>query len=83
MNDRIFHFLIVFDHTENELLVVQEFGDDIAKALTAYSDKEDEFRGEGSIEIVLVGSDSLDSVKATHTNYFTEKTVSSNWLASL
>ena len=65
MSDPILHYLIVFDRRTlgREIL---EFGEDIQAALAAYAQKEDEYEDDSSIEVVLVGSDSIESVKGTH-----------------
>ena len=80
MSHPILHFLIVFDRKTltREIL---EFGEDIEAALAAYAQKEYEFENDSSIEVVLVGSDSIESVKVTHGRYFPEKPVSNGWLA--
>jgi hypothetical protein len=38
MSDSIQHFLLVFDHAKGELVEVQEFGSDAARALAAYAE---------------------------------------------
>ena len=80
MSDPILHYLIVFDRKTlgREIL---EFGEDIQAALAAYAQKEDEYESDSAIEVVLVGSDSIESVKATHGRYFPEKPVTNGWLA--
>jgi hypothetical protein len=47
-----------------------EFEDRSDEAVEAYAKKEVECRDMPLIDIVLVGSDSLDTVKLTHANYF-------------
>ncbi|MGA7835877.1 MAG: hypothetical protein WCA31_11780 [Acidimicrobiales bacterium] len=64
------HFLIVFDHAKGELVATQDFGSDSDGAVFAYAEKENEYKGHDSIEIVLIGSDSLDTIRITHANYF-------------
>lgn len=64
------HFLLVFDHDEGRLVETVEFGADGGRAVAAYSSKEAEFKDRPRIEIVLIGSDSLDTVRLTHANYF-------------
>lgn len=83
MSDPVKHFLIVFDHQIDALLEARELGTKTAEALAAYAECEDHYRGQDAIEIVLVGSDSLESVRKTHTNYFTDEAVESKWLAAL
>lgn len=63
-------FLIVFDHARNELISCDQFGTDSSAATAAYSAKESYYRDSDSVDIVLVGSDSLETVKITHSTYF-------------
>lgn len=70
MSDRIQHFLLVFDHAVGHLIRTQEFGEDADAALVAYSSTEANFNARKDIEVVLIGSDSLETVKRTHANYF-------------
>ncbi|WP_144628955.1 hypothetical protein [Arthrobacter woluwensis] len=64
------HFLLVFDHSKNELISNTDFGTDIDKATRAYGEMEKRYRGSYAVDIVLVGSDSIETVKVTHANYF-------------
>jgi hypothetical protein len=64
------HFLLVFDHDAGRLIDLQEFGTDGEAAVAAYSEREHEARERPRIEVVLIGSDSLDTVRLTHANYF-------------
>lgn len=66
------HFLLVYDHAIGRLLDVVEFGGDSDAALKRYGELEAEHRNEPKMDIVLVGSDSLDTIKVTHRNYFNE-----------
>ena len=82
------HFLLIFDHGKSELSEVRQFGSDGRAALRAYEKAEREHRERNLIDIVLVGSDSLDTVKMTHANYFegnfaVEESVASKYLAGL
>jgi len=70
MSSRVQHFLLVFNHQQGKLVEVVEFGDDSEAAVTAYAAKERELQDDAALEIVLIGSDSLDTVKCTHANYF-------------
>lgn len=72
---RIRHFLLVFDHEEGRLLDQTDFGEDCDAALKAYGEREEELSQQPRdrrrrIEIVLIGSDSIETVKLTHANYF-------------
>lgn len=64
------HFLLVYDHALGELKDVIEFGKDSTAALKRYEALEAEHRQHPLMDIVLVGSDSLDTIKVTHRNYF-------------
>ncbi len=82
------HFLLIFDHSRSELDRVQEFGTNSKAAVKAYEAAEAVHRDNNLIDIVLVGSDSLDTVRVTHANYFTggfpaEESVASKYLAGL
>lgn len=84
MSDRIKHFLIVFDHAAGRLAEpVIEFGEDSDRAVAAYAAKEKELQGKNLMEIVLIGSDSLGTVKLTHANYFDGSVSVSKYLAEL
>lgn len=79
MSEPILLYLIVFDRKAMKREIL-EFGEDAEAALTSYAQKEDEFSNDSSIEVVLVGSDSIESVRATHGRYFPEKPVTNGWL---
>lgn len=64
------HFLLVFDHDAGRLVETVDFGGDADRALAAYASKEAELRSRPRVEIVLIGSDSLETVRLTHANYF-------------
>lgn len=65
------HFILVFDHSKGRLTDNPlQFGEDSKNALAKYSELEREFRDNSNMDIVLIGSDSLDTVKVTHANYF-------------
>ncbi len=83
MVDRIQHFLLVFDHDAGQLLDVKQFGVDGEQAVAAYAAKEQELAGNRSVEIVLIGSDSWETVKLTHANYFDGSIAVSKYLAGI
>jgi hypothetical protein len=64
------HFLLVYDLRARRLIDVQEFTDP-REATAAYGRAELEHLDDRDTEIVLIGSDSLDTVKQTHGHYFT------------
>ncbi len=59
--NKIQHFLLVFDHAQGRLLEERHFEDDGAAALVAYAETERERGGDRMIDIVLIGSDSIDT----------------------
>ena len=65
-----FHFLIVFDGARGRMKeAVRDFPRPAA-ALEAYQAAEERYDGEPEVQVVLIASDSLDTVKATHPNFF-------------
>lgn len=72
------HFLIVFDRRAGRQLRLEEY-DDSARALAAYEAAESGKGQDKMIDVVLVGSDSLDSVKITHASYFREGVTAQNF----
>lgn len=63
------HFLIVYDIPSGKAQV-RDFGTDYEAALGAYAETEDEMFERDDLDIVLVGADSLETVKRTHSSYF-------------
>lgn len=63
------HFLLVYDLTQQRLIEQLEFADG-DEAAQAYARKEAEHRANDDVEIVLVGADSIDTIKLTHGQYF-------------
>lgn len=71
VSDSIKHFLLVYDRDEDVQLSAEEF-DDGAEAVAAYTAIERKIRkGTRRIEAVLVGGESLEAVKVTHSTWFT------------
>ena len=82
------HFLLIFDHSRSQLSRVEEFGADGKAAIKAYENAELAHRNDNLVDIVLVGSDSIETVRMTHANYFAgdfqlEESVASKYLAGL
>lgn len=72
LNSRLQHFILVYNHTLDEPCEPRQFGTDATAAISAYLDLEREYRHSKEYEIVLIGSDSLETVRKTHPNYFRE-----------
>lgn len=81
--NKLQHFLLLFDHERGQLLQEQHFGEDGAKALAAYSELEREHQGNRLVEIVLIGSDSIETVRLTHANYYDGTVAVSKYLAGI
>lgn len=65
----LIHYLLVYDHRQQKLLQAVPFDDD-EEAAEAYGRLEREHRNDPDLEIVLIGSDSLETIRQTHGNYF-------------
>lgn len=83
MTNKIQHFLLVFDHEQGILIDEVHFGADSDRALAQYSKKEREHQDDRLIEIVLIGSDSIDTVRLTHANYYDGTVAVSKYLAGI
>ena len=62
-------FLLTFDHDARALISLEEFRN-TAQALKAYSEREEQYRSNSRVEVVLLGADSIEAIKVTHSNYF-------------
>ena len=65
------HFLLIYDLRARRLMDVQMFTS-AEEATAAYGQLERQHLDDRDTEIVLVGSDSLDTVKRTHAQYFSD-----------
>ncbi len=67
------HFLIIYNVRERELQEFIEFGSDVDKASEAYVQTERDYSerdDRDDFEIVLLGSDSRETLELTHQRYF-------------
>jgi hypothetical protein len=69
VGDPIRHFLITYD-IGREVAHVDEYGEDYDAALAAYDEIEERYRHDPQIEVVLLGADSLETIRKTHSSYF-------------
>jgi len=78
------HFLLVYDHKQEKLLEERVFTDaqEAADAYSAAEAKVDN-RHRGELEIVLVGSDSIETVHRTHGHYFRDGAPVSKYLTGV
>ncbi len=71
------HFLVVYNLAEGEAKV-ESFETDYEGALAAYARAEEDFANRDTYDIVLLGADSIETIKRTHSSYFhTEETFES------
>lgn len=68
----LYHFLLVYDLNLQQL-VEQLSYTDAYEAAEAYARLEEKHRGDDDLEIVLVGADSIETIKVTHGHYFDEE----------
>lgn len=74
MNDTVInHFLVIYDIATREANVDDRYGSDYDAALAAYTRAEETYRGREDIEVVLLGADSIDTIKKTHSSYFSTR----------
>lgn len=66
----VIHFLLVYDLKLQKLVEPTKEFRDAQEAALAYAALEATHRGNNDLEIVLVGADSLDTVRQTHGQYF-------------
>ncbi|MEX0868215.1 MAG: hypothetical protein WD011_00950 [Nitriliruptoraceae bacterium] len=72
MAEHLLHFLVVFDHDRRQLVGEIRTFLQAPEAIEAYSAAEREYEGQPRIEVVLLGSDSIETLQRTHPNYFPE-----------
>ena len=77
------HFLLIFNHERGELLVEPRPFETAKPALEAYANAERQYDRESSVEVVLIGSDSLETIRRTHANFFAGKTAAEKLLSRI
>lgn len=70
------YFILVYDMTTRHVDVHDDFGHDMDRATERYGQLEDELGPSERYEIVLVGADSIETIKRTHAPYFSTGSVS-------
>ena len=76
------HFLLIYN-AQNRTVKVEDLGVDEEAAAERYAEVEEQLRAETSYEVVLIGADSLDTIKTTHSHYFNGKQTPSPLLEAL
>jgi hypothetical protein len=67
----LIHYLLTYNIDLGHLVDCKEFTDS-SLAVAEYSALERRYAGQGNFEIVLVGADSIETIKRTHGQYFAE-----------
>jgi predicted metal-dependent HD superfamily phosphohydrolase len=78
----IVHFLLVYDRNLQRLVFERSYTNS-AEAVHAYEAMEDHYKDDRHMEIVLVGADSIETIKLTHGNYFEAVPSASPYLAGV
>lgn len=68
--EEIRNFILIFDHENHAVVRQLDFGNNLELATAEYSRLEHEYSDNPAIDVVLVGSDSLETIQKTHANYF-------------
>jgi hypothetical protein len=63
-------FLLVYNAATQTLLEANDLGQDTERAVAAYAECEERHRGSSDIQVVLIGSDSIETIEKTHGHYF-------------
>jgi hypothetical protein len=63
-------FLLVYNAATQELLEANDLGPDTGAAIAAYVACEKAHRDNRDIQVVLIGSDSIETIQQTHGHYF-------------
>jgi hypothetical protein len=63
------HFLVVYDISRGRPTITS-FGTDLDAALKAYAEAERAHRDDRDVEVVLLGSDSIEGLERTHGSWF-------------
>lgn len=64
------HFLFIYDRKQDRSISIDPYGENVDDAVDAYRTAEILHAEEPWIDIVLIGSDSLATIKKTHSTYF-------------
>lgn len=82
---KLIHFLLMFDHDTGTLICEEPYldGDEAVAAYTAKEREVEEHHKERRIEVVLIGSDSIETIRQTHANYFDGSVTVSKYLAGI
>jgi hypothetical protein len=63
-------WFIIEYHMSDQSVHVQEFDERIQDATSRYAELEASYRDDRSVEVVLVGADSIETIMRTHSHYW-------------
>lgn len=69
------HFLLIYDVEKGSLIGPPTKFSKARQATDAYAAAEQQYRDDSSIQVVLVASDSIESVMVTHSNFFVRESI--------
>ncbi|QCV95642.1 hypothetical protein [Acidipropionibacterium acidipropionici] len=69
-SDETNYFILVYNRAKRALMQTLRYGTQADLAVADYSKFEHEYEKDHDVEVVLIGSDSLETVRRTHANYF-------------
>lgn len=69
------HFLLIYDVKFGRLGDEPKEFKHADAAVTAYMAAEEQYRVDGTKQVMLIASDSLDTIKVTHRNFFERETI--------
>jgi hypothetical protein len=64
------HFFLIVSHRHSGESAVEDLGTEFSVAMDAYRAREHELANSADVEVVLLGSNSLDALRRTHSSYF-------------
>ena len=67
--DNTIYFLLTYDRSKLRLVDIERFRDG-EKAVDIYGERERQYADEPHMEVVLLGADSEDAIRVTHSIYF-------------
>ena len=65
------YFLVTYDRSKARLVELEQFRDG-NRAVDLYGERERQYTDQPHMEVVLLGADSEEAVRATHPTYFTD-----------
>ncbi|MDN5731650.1 MAG: hypothetical protein L0K41_08415 [Yaniella sp.] len=65
------NFILVYNHEQQRLQDLLRFEEDGDAAICKYEALEADYRDSPFMDILFVGADSLETIKVTHSSYFT------------